>query len=116
MSDAGIAKARVQLGEMSTFISSRVLAANMTNQSLETLLEESIVRIEGPTIPPVPGAGATLTGVGRPPRFTELDKVEKIRQDMTQLANMVESDPTFLVSDDQLRSNVTKIPVRDKRA
>jgi hypothetical protein len=112
MSNAGIAHAKTLLGGVSSFVSSKVLANNITNQSLSSLLDESITRIEGPTIPPIPGVGPTLSGVGRPPRFTEIDKVSKIQQDITQLTDSIQRDPTFMIPDDELRSHVAKVPVR----
>lgn len=79
MSDLGLQRAKTSLGNVITFVNSRVINQNLTNQSEMQLIDAQIAAIEG-----------TEDKAG------QISQIEKIKSDIEQLTTAIANDPTLI--------------------
>lgn len=105
MSNSGKRQASIVLGDAMSFVSSRVITQNITNQSFSQFIDEALKRIEGETTEDV-------AGINRNPRQGEISRIRKLREDLNQLSDAIILDPTLL--DEDPTRGATEITVARK--
>lgn len=90
MSDQAIRDGRQTLNEAIVFVASRVITQNITNQTIAQFIDEQVKRIEGET------STSSPIDRRRNPQLGQISEIERIRQNLNQLADAVIADPALL--------------------
>lgn len=92
MSTRARSSARIVLNDGMVFVSSRALTRDLTGQSISELIDQQLKNIEGES-------DRDISGKRRNPKPGEIARIQKIQQDMGQLADAIAANPELLNPD-----------------